>query len=92
MALRIKKYEYDIYIFKMRKDWWLVKEERKKILEMVKSGLLSIDEAEKLLEELNQVEEKKQMKEEASKEAEKLSTIIEAESEKEVSYFSLHHV
>lgn len=91
MALRIKKYEYDIYIFKMRKDWWLVKEERKKILEMVKSGLLSIDEAEKLLEELNQVEEKKQMKEEASKEAEKLSTIIEAESEKEDQYEKKHY-
>ncbi|MCU9593219.1 DUF4097 family beta strand repeat-containing protein [Caldibacillus thermolactis] len=68
-----------------------MKEERKKILEMVKSGLLSIDEAEKLLEELNQVEEKKQMKEEASKEAEKLSTIIEAESEKEDQYEKKHY-
>ncbi|NCU18131.1 DUF4097 family beta strand repeat-containing protein [Pallidibacillus pasinlerensis] len=59
-----------------------VKEERKKILEMVKSGLLSIDEAEKLLEELAQAEEKRQKGEEASKQAEEL-TIIEAESSKE---------
>lgn len=59
-----------------------VKEERKKILEMVKSGLLSIDEAEELLVELAQAEEKKQKGEEASKQAEEL-TIIEAESSKE---------
>ena len=59
-----------------------MKEERKKILEMVKSGLLSIDEAEELLVELTQVEEKKQKGEEASKEAENF-TIIEAESAKE---------
>jgi len=50
-----------------------MKEERKKILEMVKTGQLNIEEAEKLLEELNHIESQKKEKE--AKIAEELSKI-----------------
>lgn len=55
-----------------------VKEERKKILEMVKSGQLTIEEAEKLLEELEKIETV--TKENDSNLASELATIHEYES------------
>lgn len=36
-----------------------MQEERKRILEMVKSGMLTVDEADKLLSELDQAQKKK---------------------------------